>query len=196
MGDFNVHYFFRDRKMTKDSKLVDMANPDAEIQARYFASMLGLSVERLSQLIKSDVIHKNARGRYTINCVTEYVAWIRAKAMSRNSQSLVGDANDERARLLKAQADHKEIEVDSLKGNVIDAEIVQEAWSMIVANSKAKLLGIPSKTAHRLIACDNYAQAEELLTEQIEIALSELANGKVTNQTRYQQDDESVESTA
>lgn len=181
--------------MTKDSKLVDMANPDSEIQARYFASMLGLSVERLSQLIKSDVIHKNARGRYTINCVTEYVAWIRAKAMSRNSQSLVGDANTERARLLKAQADHKEIEVDELKGNMIDADIVQDTWAMIVTNSKAKLLGIPSKTAHRLIACDTYAQAEELLTEQIEIALSELANG-ITNKTRTHQDDESVESTA
>ena len=161
-----------------------MSSPEMEIKAGQLAQALGFSVERLSQLVKSNVITKNDRRRYTVKCITDYCAWIRADAMGRKTESLVGDSSVERARLLKAQADHKEIEVDELKGNVIPAEIVQDAWTALVSNSKMKLLGIPSKLSHRLIACDTFDEAEELLTEHIESALSELANDGIPESYR------------
>jgi len=172
--------------------------PEVIYPAREIARMLGLTVDYVGQLARSGVIQKNQQNKYTADCITQYCKWIRSKAMGQNSQGLVGDANEERARLLKAQADHKEIEVDELKGNMIPAEIVQDTWATIVGNAKTKLLGIPSKTAHRLIACDNFSEAEELLTEHIENALSELANNGIpdTYRARMVEDTQDVESTA
>ncbi len=158
--------------------------PEVIYPARTIAKMLGLTVDYIGQLARSGVIQKNKQNKYTADCITQYCKWIRAKALGQNSNSLVGDANEERARLLKAQADHKEIEVDELKKNVIPYEVVQDAWMMVVSNSKAKLLGIPSKAAHRLIACDTFNEAEELLTEHIEIALSELSNDGIPDTYR------------
>ena len=72
----------------------------------------------------------------------------------------------EKTRLTKAQADKAELEVSELEGKLIPATLVQETWQDFVANVRAKLLGLPSKLAHQVIATDDYAEAEKLLKKK------------------------------
>jgi len=51
----------------------------------------------------------------------------------------------ERARLAAAQADRTELEVKQLRGDLIPAHAVLEAWEPIVGAARAKVLAIPSK---------------------------------------------------
>ncbi len=88
------------------------------------------------------------------------------------------DEHTERIRLLSAQADKAEIEAALMKQDVIPAQDVADGLSVMVANMKARLVAIPSKTAP-LISPDAPAPTEKIIREQIYEALEELSRVKV-----------------
>ena len=57
-----------------------------------------------------------------------------------------------------------------MTSNTDDGTIIE-----FVGNVKAKLLNLPSKLAHQVIGLENYAEAEELLMEEVHEALTELS---------------------
>ena len=65
--------------------------------------------------------------------------------------------------------------MSELEGKLIPATLVQDTWVDFVANVRAKLLGMPSRLAHQMIATEDYAEAEKLLKDCVYDALNELA---------------------
>ena len=91
-----------------------------------------------------------------------------------------GTITEHKTRLTSAQADKAEMEVQVLSSSLIKADDVRSTWTEFVSNVRAKLLNLPSKLAHQVIGLDHYAEAEELLTNEIYETLNELSKSEYT----------------
>ncbi len=147
---------------------------------REVSEHLGLSVPSISELIKKGVL-PSKRGRSPLDldvCRHAYISYLR-KLSGYHKKSGSGDIAEEKTRLTKAQADRAELEVSELEGRLIPATLVQDTWTDFVANVRAKLLGMPSRLAHQMIATEDYAEAEKLLKDCVYDALNELAENGI-----------------
>lgn len=86
-----------------------------------------------------------------------------------------GSLEAEKTRLTKAQADHEELKVAQLKATLIPSELVISTWQTLVVSAKAKLLALPTKTAHAVLAANEIIEIEAILKQQVYEALAELA---------------------
>jgi phage terminase Nu1 subunit (DNA packaging protein) len=143
---------------------------------KVIARLLKLSERHVRNLVKDGVIPAPEKGgRYDlIGSVQGYVVYLRERTMGRELSQT--DAHAEKTRLLKAQADRTELEVDELKGLMIPAEDVAGEWQEMVSNARARMLAMPSKAAHLLIAAESFTEAEQILENEIHGVLNELAN--------------------
>jgi len=162
---------------------------------RELAEHLDLSTKRISELIRDGIL-PSKMGRSPLNldvCRIAYISYLR-KLGGYNKRSGGGDIAEEKTRLTKAQADKAELEVSELEGQLIPAQLVQDTWTDFVANARAKLLALPSKIAHQVIALDKYAEAELLIKENVHDALSELAEDGIPTKyaDRVEQHEESI----
>lgn len=162
---------------------------------REVAEHLDLSTKRISELIRDGIL-PSKMGRSPLNldvCRIAYISYLR-KLGGYNKRSGGGDIAEEKTRLTKAQADKAELEVSELEGQLIPAQLVQDTWTDFVANARAKLLALPSKIAHQVIAMDKYAEAELLIKENVHDALSELAEDGIPTKyaDRVEQHEESI----
>jgi len=147
---------------------------------RELAEHLDLSTKRISELIRDGIL-PSKMGRSPINidvCRIAYISYLR-KLGGYNKRSGGGDIAEEKTRLTKFQADKAELEVNQLEGQLIPAQLVQDTWTDFVANVRAKLLGLPSRIAHQVIALETYPEAEQLIKENINDALSELGENGI-----------------
>jgi len=146
---------------------IEAATVDAALLARIF----GTQVRRVQELGASGVLPKHGRNVYgLLESVTAYVAYLRERQASHPR-----DLNLERARLTKAQADHKEIELAKARGEVIPSVDVRKTWGDMVLAAKARLLSIPTSAAPTVHAADTTADITRILALQIEEALDELS---------------------
>jgi len=71
-----------------------------------------------------------------------------------------------------------------MEGSLIPSQLVEDTWIDYVSNTRAKLLGLPSRIAHQVITVDKYAEAELILKEQVHEALNELAQNGIPQKYR------------
>lgn len=83
--------------------------------------------------------------------------------------------SDEKKRLARLQADKLEIEIATLKGQLLLFSDVEREMSDVVISFRAKMLSIPSKLAPELAMESNPMIIEERLRSEIKEALSELS---------------------
>ena len=77
----------------------------------------------------------------------------------------------------KAIARLKNLEADQKEGKLVAAEQVKQAWDNQNANCKAKFLSLPAKLALELSGIEEPEVIQVRLTEVIDEALMELAEG-------------------
>lgn len=87
-------------------------------------------------------------------------------------RKLVAEADKE-----EAMAEIKQLELLKLKGELVDADEVLDAWKNAIAKTKAKLIGIPAKLALELSGMDKPEDIQIRLSEVIDEALIELGAG-------------------
>lgn len=150
-----------------------MANNDLTFPTKTIAKLLDLTVARVGQLAKEGIITKLDSGRYPASAIPEYVKWLRSKAFGKDIK--VGDSHQERARLLKAQADEKEMVVEEMRGNLILIEDVEEALVKNISDCRARLLVLPTKIASEVLHIDNLPGVQEVIKSHVYEALNELA---------------------
>jgi phage terminase Nu1 subunit (DNA packaging protein) len=106
------------------------------------ADLLGLSVRRVGQIVEEGNGPPQARGGSFP--AREFGQWMIERELAKRGG--VGlDLTAERARLAKAQADKTELEVAELRGELVSAQEVIEAWTQYIAAIRARLLALPSK---------------------------------------------------
>jgi phage terminase Nu1 subunit (DNA packaging protein) len=148
------------------------------------ASVLDLSERHIRRLADDGVIPKpQDKGRWDlVKCVRGYVRFLRERAFGKEVAAT--DLHSEKTRLAKAQADRMELEVGELKGEYILVEWVAECWQYYTANARARILGIPSKTANQVLAATEYSEVEQIIKLQVTEVLEELANDGLPDKFR------------
>lgn len=147
------------------------------------AKLFGLTERRVQQLARDGIIPKPEKNQYElIGCVRSYINYLQQRAFGKGAAPQ--DTHFERARLLKAQADMAEIELAERTGQLVTVERIEADWVQMVTACRAKLLGIPTKTAYQIANLKDPEEVEKFLKRTIHEALLELAN--------YETEDEDI----
>ena len=138
------------------------------------ARLLDLSERRVQQLSRDGVIPKAERDQYDlVGAVRGYVAYLRDLAV--RAQAGAPDFGLERARLIKAKADIAEMEASGRRGDLLQAEAVEAAWTAILA----RLLVLPDRLAPLCHEETTIAGVRDQIRKAVREALDELATTPV-----------------
>jgi phage terminase Nu1 subunit (DNA packaging protein) len=138
------------------------------------ARLFGVSERRVQQLAKDGIIPKAEKGKYDlVGCVRGYIGFLQERAFGKELVTI--DAHQERARLLKAQADKTELEVKMMNRNLIPVEEVRAFWSGMAVACRARLMSFPTRGAHIATGLKEFHEVENALRELVHEALNELS---------------------
>lgn len=79
----------------------------------------------------------------------------------------------ERARMVSAQANRTELEVEVLRGDLLSADLVAERWGAQISAFRARLVAAPAALAPQVVGAEMPA-AQELIRDALYQALDEL----------------------
>jgi phage terminase Nu1 subunit (DNA packaging protein) len=85
------------------------------------------------------------------------------------------DLNQERARLAHHQANNESLREAQLRGDLLPRGLVIQTWQAIIAAARSRLLALPTKAAHQLLAAKSLSEAEDVVRGYVYEALAELA---------------------
>ena len=137
------------------------------VNQKEMARWLSLSDRRIRDLTAMKVLHQTTKGYDLHAAVTAYITFLR---------TTVSTVSDERARLLKSQADMADLKVRERTGELVQRDAFEQAVFVIVRQSREALQNLPSRLSGILAAESDQARIFALLTKEIHQALEELAH--------------------
>jgi phage terminase Nu1 subunit (DNA packaging protein) len=142
------------------------------------ASFLNLDERRIQQLVKEGM-PREARGQYDpIKCAYFYIRYLQEalerKAVPTLDGGFVGE-REERVRLLRAEADLKEIELAKERGQLVAIQDVEMAMTDLVLTTKARIMAIPPRLAPELGGEASRVMVQAKLEKACKEALAYLA---------------------
>ncbi len=140
------------------------------------AAHLDLSTVALRRLVEIKVVDDAEPGEMDLDAARiNYIRHLRAGASGRGGDSL----SRERARLASEQADRAARENKLASAEVIERQDVLAILTAGFSAARSRLLGIPTRAAPLVVGLPvNEVRAK--LVEEVEAALEDLANAKVT----------------
>ncbi|QQX80849.1 hypothetical protein JK628_02955 [Shewanella sp. KX20019] len=149
---------------------------------KMMAKSLGISVQAFDNWNVSPEFRQGRSTFYSVRSVLDnrinHVSNKLEEKQQRDPSTL--DIDEERARLVAAQADKTELEVKLLKRESVKIEEVTHEWAEMIGNCRAKLLSIPTKIAPKLLGIDDISEAQQILKDAIFEALTELSDDVYT----------------
>lgn len=134
------------------------------------ARFLNLTERRVQQLARDGIIPKPEKGKYDlVRCVQQYVQYLQDRAYGSGVSAQ--DTHHERARLIKAQADKTELEVATMRNQLVAIESVETDWLQHISACRMRLLALPTKTAFQIAVMQEPAEIERFLKHSIYEAL-------------------------
>jgi len=125
------------------------------IGIKQLAVVLNLSVSRIPQLVQVG-LPKKLRGKYDQDeCVGFYIRYLQAlvehKAIVGEGGEVLKNEREERLRLLRADADLREIELARERGQLVVIEDVEKDMSELVLTTKARVMAVAPRVAPEII---------------------------------------------
>ncbi|MEA5529029.1 hypothetical protein VB638_05395 [Dolichospermum sp. UHCC 0684] len=148
---------------------------DYIVPAEVLSAAIGIDKSRIYQLQRDGILPEPRRkGEWDlVGCVQAYLAY-KLQFNQQTKDSSQADLTAEKTRLTKAQADVQELLIAEKNGILINSEEAKQGWSKLVMSCRSKLLGLPTRLAFEVAAESNPTVVQELLTEAVYEALSEL----------------------
>jgi phage terminase Nu1 subunit (DNA packaging protein) len=142
------------------------------------ASALNLDERRVQQLVKEGM-PREARGQYDpVKCMLFYIRYLQA-ALERKSVPTVDGGyageREERVRLLRADADLREMELAKERGQLVAITDVEMEMTDLVLTTKARILAIPPRLAPELVGETSRVMLQAKLEKACKEALAYLA---------------------
>lgn len=145
----------------------------ALLKKKDMAESLGISVQAFDKWGVEPVLREGRAAYFSVKDVVENrLSKVQAKQQP-GSEDL--DPIQERARLTYHQANIAELDEEVKRGSLIPAETVEQVWSDMLASFRAKVLSVPTKTAHQFVALTDLSEIQDALKEQLNEALAELS---------------------
>lgn len=150
-----------------------MSDTQTIVNAKTLATLFNLSIRRIYQLAGEGIIPRADKGKYPlIECVQAYIKYLQSLSLGPGGPI---DLHSERTRLVRANADKSELELASMRGDFLPAQVVRVVWQDQVAAFRAKMLSVPTKLAAELIGIESKKQIEAITKRHIWEALGELS---------------------
>lgn len=146
-----------------DQKAIRLTTPQ-------LAQALGCSKRHIQQLAKDGIIPKSDRGRWPLEAIAAFVAYVQADARRGPADYAL-----ERARLTRAQADVAELGLAERRGDLLAREDVDAAVGAAFARVRSRLLAVPSKCAAEAAQSGDPLEAEGVIRAAVYDALTELS---------------------
>lgn len=147
-----------------------------------FAKLIGVSAGRVSHMIKAGLPVEPdgridvARGKLWIQQNVDPKRSAAQSAQAELSFAALPDAQTERLRLLREQADYAALKNAEKRGELVRAVDVEREWTSIIRHARSAILAVPS----RLRQLIPHLTAEEVAIVDAELrhALEELTHAK------------------
>jgi phage terminase Nu1 subunit (DNA packaging protein) len=140
-----------------------------------FARMMGVSHQRISQLVKKGVIPINAKGKIDGEAARKIMDDRRKLDDALPMSKTLSDA---RIRVESIRAEMLELEFRQKRGELIEREKVMHMVTGIIAIAKTKLLSIPTKVAPLIVGSDSIKKIKAVIEKEIRFVLTELSRMK------------------
>lgn len=142
------------------------------LKKKDMAESIGISVQAFDKWGVEPVFRE---GRSAFFCVKDVLDNRLSNQHSKRQPESDLDIVKERARLTYHQANIAELDEDVKRGELIPAETVDQVWSDMLASFRAKILAIPTKTAHQFVALTDLSEIQDVIKEHLNEALQELS---------------------
>jgi phage terminase Nu1 subunit (DNA packaging protein) len=142
------------------------------------AQALNLTESRVHQLVKEG-LPREKRGQYdAVKCMLWYIRYLQAvidrKAVALGNEGFAGE-REERVRLLRADADMREIELANERGQLVALADVEAATTDLVLTTKARVMAIAPRLAPELVGETSRVMIQAKIDKAHREALSYLA---------------------
>lgn len=145
-----------------------------EVTAEGLAAVLGLSRQRIGQLVSEGTVPRRGRGAYPLAEAVQSV--VQAARAGGGPGRKVADAD---ARWKIARARQAEANVGALEGRLLPREAVAATWAKMAGSIRARLLEMPRALGPDLARAQTVEEASDLLKDAIYRALSAISEDPV-----------------
>jgi phage terminase Nu1 subunit (DNA packaging protein) len=140
---------------------------------KQIAEILNLTRARIQQLVQEG-LPKKLRGKYDQDeCTGWYIRYLQAlvekRAIVDPGGEVLANERESRLRLLKADADLREIELARERGQLVTIEEVEKELADLILSSKARIMGVAPRVAPDLVG----ETSRVMVQAKIEKALKE-----------------------
>lgn len=146
---------------------------------KQLAPILNLQMRRIQQLVQEG-LPKKLRGKYDQDvCVGWYIRYLQAlvekKAIVGEGGEVFKNEREERLRLLRADADLREIELARERGQLVAIEDVEHEMTDLILVTKARVLAVGARVAPELVGETSRVMIQAVIEKAHKEALSHLA---------------------
>lgn len=159
-----------------------MTEPTGLVDVTMLSRLLNLTPQRVSQLTKEGVIPKASRGKYPlIQCVQGYIKFLQARV---NGASAAGTGAGgpgyyaARTRREDAMAHMAELELDKLRGSLVDRAAYDREVASVHIQFRDALVAMCSRVAPLIAAETDAAKCRIMMLTEVSSALSLLGTAE------------------
>lgn len=153
-----------------------------EVGAPELARLLMISDRRVQQLAGDGHIPRSGHGKYPlIPAIQGYIRWLKSSNSPGGGNAGNVDYNATRARLVAAQAEQAEMELQAKKGALVPADEVEQLLRAQELAVRASLLGLEPRVMLRIgefVAEQHKAVVSGALTDAADEVLHALADNR------------------
>jgi phage terminase Nu1 subunit (DNA packaging protein) len=147
------------------------ATPFPDVSGTELGRLLGLSPNTTTQLIREKVFTR--KGNNLFNVTASIRAYFKKREETlRTKWSRDGNS---KSRLAAAKASLAELQLQERQGEVVNAAQVTRVVTAMIAQSRQRLLTIPSRVAPRIAMANSVTEVEQMIAEAIHDALIDLS---------------------
>lgn len=147
------------------------------VPAKVLSDVFGVSERRIRQLAEEGVLKKFKRGRYSFaESVKSYIIYLKTASDLEDNNTSKLDLDEEKAKHEKLKIEKTQLQLKVMKAELHYSGDVEVIMNDMLANFRAKIIGLPAKVAPMLLSRTNVAEIQDVLQKQCSEALEELSN--------------------
>lgn len=142
------------------------------------AQALNLDERRVQQLVKEG-LPRETRGQYDpVKCMLWYIRYLQSALEKKSIPTLDGGfagEREERIRLLRADADMREIELARERGLLVAIDDVERDITDLILTTKARVMAVAPRVAPELLGLNSRVMAQAIVEKSLKEALLQLS---------------------
>lgn len=160
---------------TKRGKL----GTDTEVSVAELAALLGLSADRIYQLIRGGILQTVKRGRLLLaDSLQRYIATINKEPVSDEDMKLEKVKQTAEATLKHSKAKIAKLEAEELEGKMHRSEDVEAMTADLLYAVRGALIALPGRLAVDVAQAQTAAEASEVIRQEVNKVLKEISQYK------------------